>query len=331
MPSISLSVLDLAVVNEGLTIHQTLNNTVKLAQHVEQLDYKRFWMAEHHNMMNVASSATAVLIAHIAGQTKKIRVGSGGVMLPNHTPLIVAEQFGTLESLFPNRIDLGLGRAPGTDQATAYEIRGERIHAAQDFPRDVIKLLHFLADNNEDVKVRAFPGNNTKVPVWILGSSTQSALLAATYGLPYAFASHFAPTYFFEAIDIYRTHFRPSEYLKEPYIIACVNVIASDTDEKADFLSSSLKMQFKGIITNSRKYLQAPVQNMNELWTDMEQLAVEQMLSMSFIGGKSKLKEQISSFIQKSNIDELMVNSNIYDFDAKLYSYQILKEVVSNI
>ncbi|RWU10670.1 LLM class flavin-dependent oxidoreductase [Pedobacter chitinilyticus] len=322
------SVLDLAGVIEGHTIADTFNNSVSLAQHAEKLGYNRYWLAEHHNMISVASSATSVLIGHIAGHTKTIRVGSGGIMLPNHTPLIIAEQFGTLATIYPNRIDLGLGRAPGTDQLTAFEIRGERFHSSQNFPQDVRKLQQYLGDDNYDSRVRAIPGEGTNVPIWILGSSTESAHLAASYGLPYAFASHFAPTHFFEAIQIYRQNFRPSEVLQKPYVLSCVNVVAADTDEEAERLSTSLKMLFMGIVTNKRRLLQPPVDSMEGIWSDIEEAAVEQMLDFTFIAGPEKLKEQLQSFLKHTQVDELMVTSHIYDHQARLRSYEIVAEVL---
>ncbi len=322
------SVLDLAGVIEGHTIADTFNNSVSLAQHAEKLGYNRYWLAEHHNMISVASSATSVLIGHIAGHTNTIRVGSGGIMLPNHTPLIIAEQFGTLATIYPNRIDLGLGRAPGTDQLTAFEIRGERFHSPQNFPQDVLKLQKYLGDDNYDSRVRAIPGEGTNVPIWILGSSTESAHLAASYGLPYAFASHFAPTHFFEAIQIYRQNFRPSDVLQKPYVLSCVNVVAADTDQEAERLSTSLKMLFMGIVTNKRRLLQPPVDSMEGIWSDIEEAAVEQMLDFTFIAGPEKLKEQLQSFLKHTQIDELMVTSHIYDHQARLRSYEIVAEVL---
>jgi len=328
LSALPYSVLDLAGVIEGHTIADTFNNSVSLAQHAEKLGYNRYWLAEHHNMISVASSATSVLIGHIAGHTKSIRVGSGGIMLPNHTPLIIAEQFGTLATIYPDRIDLGLGRAPGTDQLTAFEIRGERFHSPQNFPQDVRKLQKYLGDDNYDSRVRAIPGEGTNVPIWILGSSTESAHLAASYGLPYAFASHFAPTHFFEAIQIYRQNFRPSEALQKPYVLSCVNVVAADTDEEAERLSTSLKMLFMGIVTNKRRLLQPPVDSMDGIWSDIEEAAVEQMLDFTFIAGPEKLKEQLQSFLKHTQVDELMVTSHIYDHQARLRSYEIVAEVL---
>lgn len=329
--TVQLSVLDLATVIEGKTPADTFKNSVSLAQHTENLGYNRYWLAEHHNMISVASSATSVLIGHIAGHTTSIRVGSGGIMLPNHSPLIVAEQFGTLATLYPNRIDLGLGRAPGTDQLTAMEIRGERFAAPHHFPQDVRKLQQYLSADNSDSKVRAIPGEGTEVPIWILGSSTESAHLAASYGLPYAFASHFAPTYFLEAIQIYRQNFRPSAVLEKPYVMACVNVVAADTDADAGYLVTSLKQLFMGIVTGKRKLLQPPVANMDDIWNEMEEEAVNQMLAIAFIGGPTKLKAQLTSFLAQTKIDEIMVTSHIYDHQAKLKSYEIFADILKNL
>lgn len=329
--TIPFSVLDLAIVVQGKTPADTFANSVLLAQHTESLGFNRYWLAEHHNMISVASSATSLLIGHIAGHTKNIRVGSGGIMLPNHAPLIVAEQFGTLATLYPNRIDLGLGRAPGTDQATAMEIRGERFSSSHNFPQDVLKVQRYLSNSNSGSRVRAIPGEGTDVPVWILGSSTESAHLAASYGLPYAFASHFAPTYFLEAIEIYRKNFRPSAYLDKPYVMACVNAVVADTDAEAEKLATSLWQMFMGIITNERKLLQPPVDNMDEIWNEMEEQAVMQMLSVSFIAGKDTLKDQLKSFITQTQIDEIMVTSPIYNHEAKLYSYQLFAEVLKEL
>ncbi len=232
LKNIPFSVLDLATVIEGKTPADTFKNSLDLAQHAENWGYTRYWLAEHHNMISVASSATSVVIGYIAGGTKKIRVGSGGIMLPNHSPLVIAEQFGTLASLYPHRIDMGLGRAPGTDQLTAMAIRGERFNAANDFPQDVLRLQAYLSSDNSTSSVRAIPGEGLDIPIWILGSSTDSARLAAALGLPYAFASHFAPAQFLSAINIYRQNFKPSAHLKAPYVLACVNVVAAHTDKE---------------------------------------------------------------------------------------------------
>ncbi|QEC52775.1 luciferase family oxidoreductase group 1 [Anseongella ginsenosidimutans] len=327
---IPFSVLDLAVVAEGKTPADAFAQSLDLAREAEKLGYKRFWMAEHHNMEHVASSATSVLLSYIAGGTTSIRVGSGGIMLPNHTPLIVAEQFGTLATLYPGRIDLGLGRAPGTDQTTALAIRRERFHAADSFPEDIRELQSFLSDDNSEARVRAFPGEGTNIPIFLLGSSTFSALLAADYGLPYAFASHFAPREFLRAVRLYRENFKPSEYLQTPYVMSCINVIAAPTDEEAEFLSSSMKLMFRGIVTGLRRPLQPPVKNIDDIWTEMEREAVYQMLAVSFIGGPESLRSGIQSFREQTGVDEVIVSSNIYDHQDRLRSYRLFAEVMKS-
>jgi luciferase family oxidoreductase group 1 len=303
---------------------------LELAQHVEQYGYKRFWLSEHHNMVSVASSATSVLIGYIASGTKTMRVGSGGIMLPNHSPLAVAEQFGTLESLYPGRIDLGLGRAPGTDQLTAMALRGDFFNNANEFPQNVLKLQTYLSNENRNAKVRAIPGEGLDIPIWILGSSTDSAQLAAALGLPYAFASHFAPGQFFAAIDLYRRLFRPSKYLAKPYVMACVNVITADTDAEAHLLATSLYQMFLGIVTGIREPLQPPVENMEEIWTEDQKAALNQMLSLSFIGSGKTVKKDLAEFITQTNIDEIMIISNIYDQQAKIYSYNLFSKIMKN-
>ncbi|WP_293782774.1 LLM class flavin-dependent oxidoreductase [uncultured Pedobacter sp.] len=323
LKNISYSVLDLATVLDGFSAADTFRASRDLAQQSEALGYTRYWFAEHHNMAGVASSATAVLIGFIAGNTKSIRVGSGGIMLPNHAPLIVAEQFGTLASLYPNRIDLGLGRAPGTDQITAMAIRGENFNAVHNFPRDIEKLQQFFSSGNNRASVRAIPGEGLDIPIWILGSSTDSARLAAEKGLPYAFASHFAPTYFEQAVSIYKNNFKPSEFLQEPYVMACVNVVAADTDEEAERLSSSVKRMFLGVITGRREMLKPAVDDINVYWDRMEKEAVEQMLYYSFIGSAETIKENLTAFVSKYGINEVMSTSHIYDRKAKLHSNEI--------
>jgi luciferase family oxidoreductase group 1 len=326
--TIPFSVLDLATVIEGKTPADTFKNSLDLAQQVEDWGYNRYWLAEHHNMISVASSATSVVIGHIAGGTKTIRVGSGGIMLPNHSPLIIAEQFGTLASLYPGRIDLGLGRAPGTDQLTAAAIRGEqRFQAAQDFPREVLKLQAYLSADNHTSSVRAIPGEGLDIPIWILGSSTDSARLAAALGLPYAFASHFAPAQFITAINIYRQNFKPSAHLKEPYVLACVNVVAADTDEEANKLVTSLYQLFVGIVTGKRKLLQPPVANMDDVWDVYEEEQASQMLACTFVGSKETLKNDLQQFLDQTGINEIMATSHIFDHKARLRSYQLLAEV----
>ena len=325
---IFFSVLDLAAVTEGHTPIDAFRNSLDLARHAEQFGYTRYWFAEHHNIVSVASSAPPILIGYIAGGTTSIRVGSGGVMLPNHSPLIVAEQFGTLASLYPGRIDLGLGRAPGSDQITAYAIRGENMNASYHFPEDVESLQTYFSDENINGQVRANPGEGLDIPIWILGSSTDSALLAAKKGLPYAFASHFAPAMFLKAINLYRQNFQPSAHLKVPYVMACVNVVAADTDAEATRIATSLQQFVMGVITGKRRLLQPPVEDMDKIWNIYEKEAVNQMLGYAFIGGPEKIKQGIADFIAKTQIDEVMVTSHIYDHHARLHSYQLFAEVL---
>ncbi|MES2827781.1 MAG: LLM class flavin-dependent oxidoreductase [Bacteroidota bacterium] len=327
LSTIPYSVLDLATVIEGKTPADTFKNSLDLARHVEKWGFSRYWLAEHHNMISVASSATSVVIGHIAAGTTTLRVGSGGIMLPNHSPLVIAEQFGTLASLFPNRIDLGLGRAPGTDQVTAMAIRGERFSAAHDFPKDVLKLKQYFSAENSNSSVRAIPGEGLDIPIWILGSSTDSAHLAAAMGLPYAFASHFAPAQFLTAIDIYRNNFKPSAQLQQPYVLACVNVVAADTDAEANRLATSLFQLFQGIVTGKRKLLQPPVNSMDDIWDVYEEAQANQMLACTFIGNKQTLVQDLQSFVDQTQVDEIMATSHIFDHQARLRSYQIFSEV----
>jgi len=280
-------------------------------------------LAEHHNMQGIASTATVVLIGYIAAGTSTLRVGSGGIMLPNHAPLIVAEQFGTLATLFPDRIDLGLGRAPGTDQFTAAALKRDD-HAAMEFPANVQELQLYFSEGNKTGRVRAIPGEGLDIPIWILGSSTDSAYLAAAMGLPYAFASHFAPSQLHQALAIYRKNFKPSEQLKEPYVIACVNVIAADTDYAANKLATSFKKMFLGIITGNRKQLQPAVEPDENFMDPMEEAALQQMIKYTFIGGPEKIKKELEQFLEITKVDELIVASAIYDHQERLHSYEIL-------
>jgi luciferase family oxidoreductase group 1 len=325
---IPYSILELATIVEGSTPADSFIKARELAQHAEKWGYTRFWLSEHHNMISVASSATSILIGYIAEGTTTMRVGSGGVMLPNHSPLAIAEQFGTLESIYPGRIDLGLGRAPGTDQLTAMELRGDRFNNVNDFPQNVLKLQTYFSEKNSTSKVRAIPGEGLDIPIWILGSSTDSAQLAGLLGLPYAFASHFAPAQFEAAIQLYIKNFRPSESLDKPYVMACVNMIAADTDQVAGKLATSLYQMFLGIVSGNRKLLQPPVDNMDELWTEYEKAMAGQMLAFSFIGTPEKIKKEMQDFINQTQIDEIMVISNIYDQQAKLHSYELFAEVM---
>lgn len=325
----NLSILELAIIREGGDARLAIENTVEAAQHVEKLGFKRVWLAEHHNMPHVASSATAVLIGHVADKTESIRVGSGGIMLPNHSPLIIAEQFGTLETLYPGRIDLGLGRAPGTDQLTAQAIRKENMNAAFSFPADVKALQNYFENTDEDAKVRAFPGEGANVPIWILGSSTDSAYLAAEKGLPYAFAAHFAPQQLYSAIEIYKRNFKPSIYQEKPKLLVCVNTVVADTDEEAHFLSTSLIRMFIGIVTNNRQPLMPP-QDLPDVYFQHKELKymVDNMLANTFIGSKETIQKNLSIFIADTGLDELMVSTNIFDFDQKLKSLSLLHEAI---
>ncbi|MBV9963793.1 MAG: LLM class flavin-dependent oxidoreductase [Parafilimonas sp.] len=328
--NIPISILDLASVTEGSTPADSFRKSLALAQHAEKLGYRRYWFAEHHNMISVASSATAVLIGFIAGGTSHIRVGSGGIMLPNHSPLIIAEQFGTLASLYPGRIDLGLGRAPGTDQLTAMVIRRTTDLSANDFPQQVQELKTYFSKENHSAKVRAIPGEGIDVPMWILGSSTDSAHLAAYFGMPYAFAGHFAPAQMEAAFAIYRNGFKSSPKLQQPYTMACVNVIAANTDDEAQYIATSAYQAFLGIIRNKRDLLQPPVHDMRTLWNDYEETQLKQMLSASFIGSAETVKKGIQQFVQRTGIDELMAAAHIYDPVAKLHSYELLSNIMSS-
>jgi luciferase family oxidoreductase group 1 len=329
--SISISILELAIITQDSNAFETFQKTKEIAQLADNLGYKRFWLAEHHNMAHVASSATVVLIGYIAGQTKDIRVGSGGIMLPNHSPLVVAEQFGTLETLYPNRIDLGLGRAPGTDQPTAEAIRKDFFEQAQRFPQNVTKLQDYFSSENATAKVRAFPAEGTNVPIWILGSSTESAALAAAYGLPYAFAGHFAPRQMIQAFEFYRENFQPSEFLDKPKTMACVNIIAADTNEEAERLSTSLYQMFLNLIRGDRKGLQPPVDSLDDIMSEEERFHVNQMTACTFTGDREQLIRDLKKFIDYARVDELMATGPIFDHQAKLKSIHITKEVIDSI
>lgn len=330
---LAFSVLDLATITEGRPVSETFVQSLALAQLAERSGYTRYWLAEHHNSPGVASSATSVLIGYIAGGTTSIRVGSGGIMLPNHAPLIVAEQFGTLATLYPGRIDLGLGRAPGTDQATARAIRGANVDGAQNFPYEVQALQRYFSIENQNSAVRAVPGEGVDVPIWILGSSLDSARVAAAMGLPYAFASHFAPTYFSNAINLYRQTFQPSAFLQKPYVMAGVNIVAADTDAEAARLATSVQQFFLGVVTGRHRALQPPVDAdaMARIWDVYQEQAVQQMLAYSFIGGPETIRKKIQAFREQSGVDELMVTAHIYDPAARLYSYELVARVLQQV
>jgi luciferase family oxidoreductase group 1 len=320
------SVLDLVPVRQGLTAREALQESATLAQHVEALGYTRFWVAEHHNMEGIASAATAVVVGHIAAHTSTIRVGAGGVMLPNHSPLVIAEQFGTLASLFPGRIDLGLGRAPGTDRATLRALRRDAM-AAESFPDDVLELQAFLAPAQPGQVIRAVPGAGSQVPLWILGSSLYGAQLAALLGLPYAFASHFAPDALEQAMALYRERFQPSQQLGKSHAMAGANVIVADTDAEARRLFTSVQMRFVGMVRNERGLLQPPIDDIDSYWTATEQVHASRMLTCSFVGSPATVESQLRDFVARTGIDELLVASAIYDQRARLRSFELLKEL----
>ena len=326
-----LSVLDLAPVKKDKTIHQTFQDSLDLARHVENLDFKRFWLAEHHNMASIASSATSVLIGFIANGTSRIRVGSGGVMLPNHSSLVIAEQFGTLESLFPGRIDLGVGRAPGTDGVTARALGRNPAIINEQFPRQILELQQYFSAENFTAPVRAIPGEGCDIPIYVLGSSTDSAWLAAELGLPYAFAGHFAPQMMEMAFNIYRENYRPGEKFPNPYVIACVNGIAAETDAEAQKLANTLYMAFVNIIRDDRKPFSAPIDDMDAYWNPAEKMHVLNMLRYSFIGGPETVKNQIQNFQERFNVDEIMITSHIYDHEARKNSYSIIRNVMDGL
>ncbi|REE86413.1 luciferase family oxidoreductase group 1 [Paenibacillus taihuensis] len=324
---VPLSVLDLAPVIEGSMPADAFRNTLELARHAERLGYNRYWLAEHHNMAGIASSATSVVIGYVAGGTERIRVGSGGIMLPNHAPLVIAEQFGTLESMYPGRIDLGLGRAPGSDQTTARALRKDLGSHGQDFPELLAELRDYFHPPTDEYRpVRATPGEGIDVPIWLLGSSGFSAKLAAELGLPFSFASHFAPEYLMPAIHLYRSTFRPSEALAKPYIMVGVNIVAAETDEEARFLATSQQQQFLSLIRGRPGKLKPPIDNMDELWQPHERDALQSKFKYAIAGSKSTVEARLQEILREPMADELIVTSQIYDHAARLRSYEILAE-----
>lgn len=324
------SMLDLSPIVEGGTARDALRNTIDLAKHAEAQGYHRFWLAEHHNMPGIASSATAVMIGQVAAATSEIRVGSGGVMLPNHAPLMVAEQFGTLAELFPNRIDLGLGRAPGTDMATAKALR-KHMQGSEQFPQEVVELLGYLAPTGLHSPVKAIPGQGTDVPVWILGSSLGGAQVAAYLGLPYAFASHFAPEMIIEALHVYRTTFQPSKYLERPYAMIAAGACAADTDDEARFLRSSQMVGFANLRTGRAGKLPKPVKNVSEYMTPQVRQVVEEAFSVSAVGSPDSMRRQLSEIITKYEPDEIMLTAMIHDHEARVKSFAIAAEAMKDI
>ncbi|MCX5516056.1 LLM class flavin-dependent oxidoreductase [Kaistia algarum] len=319
-----LSVLDLAPIRQGGTATEAFAQAVALARHVEGLGFKRFWLAEHHNMPGIASSATSVLIGHIAGQTSTIRVGSGGVMLPNHAPIVIAEQFGTLEALYPGRIDLGLGRAPGTDPLTTRALRRDLADDENAFPRNVQELLALLAAPGELQRVRAVPGSGSNVPVWLLGSSTFSAQLAGMLGLPFAFASHFAPQRLMEAIDVYRHFFKPSEYLEKAHLMVGLPVIAADSDEQAHYLATSTYQRLINLVRGRPTVLVPPVESMDGLWDEREEAYVRSHLGVAIIGGPETVRQRLEAFVEQTGADELIITSDFYEPADRMRSFDII-------
>jgi luciferase family oxidoreductase group 1 len=322
---VSFSVLDLAPVVQGATPADALRHSLDLAQHVEAWGYKRFWLAERHNMTGVASAATAVVIGYVAGGTRTIRVGAGGIMLPNHAPLIIAEQFGTLESLYPGRIDLGLGRAPGTDQLTLRALR-RNPSSADTFPQDVLELQGFFAPLRPGQAVQAVPGTGLNVPLWILGSSLFGAQLAGILGLPFAFASHFAPDALMNALEIYRATFKPSQQLERPHAMVGVNVIAADSDAEAQWLFTSLQQRFTDMVRGTRGQLKPPIEDIETYWSADEKAHASPMLACSFVGARTTVRQELDAFIEKTGADEVIVASAIYDHAARLRSYDLLAQ-----
>ena len=321
-----LSVLDLAHVPEGSTPADALANTLELARLCERLDYTRYWLAEHHNMVGIASAATSVVIGYVAAGTSTLRVGAGGIMLPNHSPLVIAEQFGTLATLYPGRIDLGLGRAPGTDQRTLRALRRSP-ESADTFPQDVLELQALLGPVQPNQVIQAVPGANTNVPLWILGSSLFGAQLAAMLGLPYGFASHFAPDALDQAVAIYRERFQPSQQLARPYVLVGCNVILADTDEEARRLFTSPQQAFTNMFRGTRGKLPRPIDDIETYWTTVEKIQASRMLACSFVGSPATVAPQLQAFIDRTGADELIVAAAIFDPKARMHSYELLAEI----
>lgn len=324
LSTLAFSILDLAPIRDTGSAQQALHNSLALARHAEALGCKRFWVAEHHNMDGIASSATAVLLGYLAAGTSSIRLGAGGVMLPNHSPLVIAEQFGTLATLYPGRIDLGLGRAPGADPFTARALRRERSGSAEDFPQDVAELQAYLGPRSPEQRVIAVPGTDTKVPIWLLGSSLFSAQLAAERGLPYAFAAHFAPRYLHEAIGIYRNSFKPSAVLDKPYVMLGVPLLAAETDEQAEYLATSAYQRVLALLRGQSLLQRPPVASMDGLWLPHERDAVASFLGLAMIGGPQKVAAQLELLLQQTEADELIFTCDHYDFADRQRAFEIV-------
>lgn len=323
----NFSVLDLAPIPECSSAADAFARSLALAKLAERRGYHRYWLAEHHNMSGIASAATSVLIGWLAANTTTLRLGSGGVMLPNHAPLVIAEQFGTLNTLYPGRIDLGLGRAPGSDQPTMRALRRHMSGDIDNFPRDVTELVDWFDAATPESQVRPVPGYGEKIPVWLLGSSLYSAQLAAQMGLPFAFASHFAPDMLHQALQLYRTHFQPSARLDKPYAMVCVNVIAADSTRDAEFLFTSMQQAFVKLRRGESNQLPPPVEDMNHIWTPAEKYGVDRALGMSIVGNKEKVRSGLESLLRETQADEVMVNGQIYDCEARLHSFELAMQV----
>lgn len=329
MSVVPYSVLDLVPVPEGGLPAESFRHSLDLARHAERWGYHRYWLAEHHNMPGIASAATAVLIGHLAGGTTTLRLGAGGIMLPNHSPLVIAEQFGTLSSLYPDRIDLGLGRAPGSDQRTMQALRRQRSGEVDDFPADVRELMSYFGD--EVGAVQAVPGQGLHVPIWLLGSSLYSAQLAAAMGLPFGFASHFAPAMLLQALEIYRTQYRPSVRWPKPHAVVCVNLIAADTDREARFLFTTLQQQFLRLYRGDAGKLPLPVQTLGDEWSPRELMAMEQTLARSLVGEPDRVRHGLKALLAETGADELMFNGPIVDHQARLRSFEIGAELMQGL
>ena len=321
------SILELAPVREDQTVQLTLQHSLKLAQQAERLGYSRLWLAEHHNMDGIASSATAVLLGYLLANTSTLKVGSGGIMLPNHAPLIVAEQFGTLATLYPNRIELGLGRAPGTDQMTMRALRRGRQETEDQFPQDVLEILHYFKDAEPNQRIIATPGQGTHVPVWLLGSSLFSAQLAAKLGLPYSFASHFAPRMLKQAIQLYRENFEPSEYLSKPYVSMGVPTVVAENDAEAEYLATSAYQRVLGLMRGQSLKLKAPIASMDGLWSPAEKMSVDSFYSMAQIGSNGTVKEGLKQLLLEYDVDEFIFTCDIYDTDKRLENFERLMQI----
>lgn len=328
---IPLSLLDLAPITQGSTAKEAFSHSLDLAKMAQKQGYYRYWLAEHHNMTGIASAATSVLIGYLAANTSTLRLGSGGIMLPNHSPLVIAEQFGTLNTLYPERIDLGIGRAPGSNQQTMQALRRHMNNDIDNFPQDVAQIVNWFDATDPDPAVRPVPGFGEKVPVWLLGSSLYSARLAAEMGLPFAFASHFAPDLLLQALELYRANFKPSDRLAKPYAMVCINIIAADSNRDAEFLFTSMQQAFVMLRRGQTSQLPPPVENMETIWSPAEQFGVQQALAMSLVGDKAKIRHGLESILRQTQADEIMVNGQIFDHQARLYSFELAMQAMNEI